>query len=228
MGERGKWMNTCNLQGIGMTSQRTRERLVNRLREEGVRNLAVLKVISDTPRHIFVDEALASRAYEDTALPIGYRQTISRPYTVARMTEILLEHGKLERVLEIGTGSGYQTAVLAQLVPEVFTVERIEGLLRQARSRFMQLGLRNIRAKYDDGNLGWPEKAPYDGIIATAAPSEIPDSLLMQLAPGGRLIIPVGAQGNEQSLQLITREHDGFVQEAVEAASFVPMLGGQG
>ncbi len=212
-------------QGIGMTSQRTRERLIVRLENEGIKSIEVLDAMRATPRHIFVDEALASRAYEDTALPIGYNQTISQPYIVAKMTEILLLSGALNKVLEIGTGSGYQAAILALLVKEVYSVERIEPLLRQARARFQELKLRNIRLKFDDGTLGWPDYGPYDGIIATAAPVEVPMPLLEQLALGGRLIIPVGKQG-VQNLMLYTRTHEGVEESLIEQVSFVPMLSG--
>ncbi|WP_455217052.1 protein-L-isoaspartate(D-aspartate) O-methyltransferase, partial [Kaarinaea lacus] len=183
-------------QGIGMTSQRTRDRLVTRLQEEGITNRQVLELIRNTPRHIFVDEALASRSYEDTALPIGYGQTISQPYVVARMTSVLLESGPLNKVLEIGTGSGYQAAVLAPLAGEVYSVERIRPLLDQARKRLSELQLRNVRLKYSDGSWGWPEFAPYDAIIATAAPEQVPESLLEQLSIGGRLVMPVGPRGS--------------------------------
>ncbi|MFA7096055.1 MAG: protein-L-isoaspartate(D-aspartate) O-methyltransferase [Gammaproteobacteria bacterium] len=215
------------LRGIGMTSQRTRDRLVQRLREEGIKNPAVLEVMREVPRHIFVDEALASRAYEDTALPIGHGQTISQPYIVARMTEILLAEGVPEKVLEVGTGSGYQTAVLARLVPQVYTVERIEAFLRPARERFRMLGLRNIRLKHSDGSWGWPEHGPYPAILVTAAPEEIPAALLEQLAPGGRLVIPVGPRG-KQTLALITRGAEGYERVDIERVSFVPLLGGTG
>jgi len=213
-------------QGIGMTSQRTRDRLISRLESEGVKSVEVLDAMRATPRHIFVDEALASRAYEDTALPIGYSQTISQPYIVARMTETLLQSGPLNKVLEIGTGSGYQTAILSLLVKEVYSVERIEPLLKQARARFQELKLRNIRLQFDDGALGWPEYGPYDGIIATAAPVEVPMPLLEQLTLGGRLIIPIGKQGT-QKLMLYTRTHEGVEEEFIEQVSFVPMLSGQ-
>ena len=211
--------------GIGMTSQRTRERLVKRLEEQGIRNVSVLDVIRRTPRHIFVDEALASRAYEDTALPIGYSQTISQPYIVARMTEALVETGPLDKVLEVGTGSGYQAAIMAHFAGTVYTVERIEPLIMQARRRFIELGLRNIRSHHSDGNWGWPEHEPYDGIIVTAAPVDIPQSLLQQLQIGGRLVMPVGQSG-EQDLILITRTETGFDREVLNQVSFVPMLGG--
>jgi len=218
-------MMPTDLRGIGMTSQRTRDRLVQRLREEGISNEAVLDVISRTPRHIFVDEALASRAYEDTALPIGHGQTISQPYVVARMTEALLEEGIPQRVLEVGTGSGYQAAVLAQLVPRVFTVERISALFDVARSRFRLLRLDNLRARYDDGNIGWREQAPFEGIVVTAAPAEVPKALLEQLTLGGRLVIPAGPAG-QQELLLITRTAEGFQTRRLDMVSFVPLLGG--
>jgi protein-L-isoaspartate(D-aspartate) O-methyltransferase len=214
-----------HLQGIGMTSQRTRDRLVQRLQEEGISNMQVLTVIRNTPRHIFVDEALASRSYEDTALPIGYGQTISQPYVVARMTAALLESGPLARVLEVGTGSGYQAAVMAPLAGEVYSVERIRPLLEQARQRLSELGLRNVRLKHSDGSWGWPEFAPFDAIIATAAPEQVPESLLAQLAIGGRLVMPVGPQGT-QELVLLTRTAEGIERQVLDQVSFVPMLGG--
>lgn len=212
-------------QGIGMTSQRTRQRLIERLRKKGIRHQAVLEAMRNTPRHIFVDEALASRAYEETALPIGHGQTISQPYTVARMTEALLEAGVPEMVLEIGTGSGYQCAILAQLVRRVYSVERISALLDQARLRFRELGLRNIRLKHSDGGIGVPEYAPFDGILVTAAPLGLPQTLLDQLAVGGRLVIPIQS-GKGQVMVRVTRTSDGFQQEHLEAANFVPLMGG--
>jgi len=212
-------------QGIGMTSQRTRDRLITRLADEGIKSQAVLEAMRAIPRHIFVDEALASRAYEDTALPIGYNQTISQPYIVARMTEMLLQGGPLNKVLEIGTGSGYQAAILSLLAKEVYSIERIEALLKQARARFQELKLRNIRLKFDDGSLGWPEYGPYDGIVATAAPVEVPMPLLEQLTLGGRLVIPIGTQG-VQKLMLYTRTHEGVEEAFIEQVSFVPMLSG--
>ncbi len=214
---------SLHLQGIGMTSRRTRMRLVQRLRDEGIKNEDVLEVMADTPRHIFLDEALAHRAYEDTALPIGHNQTLSQPYIVARMTEILLE-SKPSRVLELGTGSGFQTVVLAQLVNEVFSVERIRPLQEKAKERFRQMGLRNVRTRHADGGMGWPEAAPYDGIIVTAAPSEIPEELLRQLADGGRLVIPVG--GDKQELTVVTRRGNNFDHRVIEPVYFVPLLGG--
>ena len=212
--------------GIGMTSQRTRDRLVSRLRAEGIRNEAVLDVIRNTPRHLFVDEALASRAYEDTALPIGYNQTISQPYVVAAMTNLVVS-GKPSKVLEIGTGSGYQAAILAPLVDKVYTVERIEPLATQARQRFRKLGLRNIRASYSDGTEGLPDFAPYEAIITTAATEKIPEALLEQLSPkGGRLVIPVGGR-DRQTLTLVTRNGDSYEQEQLDSVIFVPLLTGQ-
>ena len=208
-----------------MTSQRTRERLVQRLREEGIRDERVLESIRRVPRHLFVDEALASRAYENTALPIGHGQTISQPYIVALMTERLLASGRLKKVLEVGTGSGYQTAVLANLVDELYTVERIEPLMKQARRRLRELGHRNVQVKLSDGSWGWKEHAPYDGIIVTAAPAAVPESLLEQLAPGGRLVIPVGGPAM-QELLLIQNTDKGMVQERLELVNFVPLVRG--
>lgn len=213
------------LQGIGMTSQRTRERLAKRLQENGIQSSDVLDVIRKTPRHIFVDEALASRAYEDTALPIGHGQTISQPYIVARMTEALLADGPRKKVLEIGTGSGYQTAVLAQLVDQVYSVERIQALQLKARARLREMRLSNVKYKYDDGTMGWPEKAPFDGIIVTAAPKHIPDQLLMQLDIGGRMVIPAGDEGG-QVLRLITRDEEGYEEQILDGVMFVPLLDG--
>jgi protein-L-isoaspartate(D-aspartate) O-methyltransferase len=209
-----------------MTSQRTRDRLVMRLREKGIRNQKVLDVIGKLPRHLFVDEALASRAYEDTALPIGYNQTISQPYVVAMMTD-LVARSHPHKVLEIGTGSGYQAAVLAPLVEKVYTVERIEPLASQARQRFRKLGIRNVRASYSDGTEGLPEFAPYDAIITTAAAETIPDALLEQLSPdGGRLVIPVGSRAC-QTLTVVTRNGDVFEREDLDPVIFVPLLTGQ-
>ena len=212
--------------GVGMTSQRTRNRLTDRLREQGILNEAVLQVMASTPRHLFVDEALAHRAYEDTALPIGNSQTISQPYIVARMTELLFRDAQPESVLEVGTGSGYQTAILAQLVDQVFTVERISKLLDRALGRFRQLGLHQIKSKYDDGHLGWAGKGPFDAIIVTASPREVPSALLAQLAPGGRLIIPIG-DPETQTLTMVERSSDGFDTTLVEPVRFVPLLGGK-
>lgn len=218
-------MTHLNLEGIGMTSRRTRDRLIARLREQGIKDETVLDVVRDTPRHIFIDEALAHRAYEDTALPIGYNQTISQPYSVARMTELLLAAGPLKSVLEVGTGSGYQTSVLAQLVDNVFSVERIKPLQDKARKRLQLLKMHNIQLLHTDGGMGWSVKAPFDGIMVTAAPEEVPAELLNQLAMNGRLIIPVG--GRSQELKLIIRTaEDCFTTEVVEGAKFVPLLSG--
>jgi protein-L-isoaspartate(D-aspartate) O-methyltransferase len=211
--------------GIGMTSQRTRERLIERLYEEGLSNPHVLEVIRRTPRHLFVDEALAHRAYEDTALPIGHNQTISQPYMVGRMTELLLAAGPLDKVLEIGTGSGYQTSVLAQLVERVFSVERIQALQERAKERLQELNLRNVVFRWGDGWEGWNALGPYHGIIVTAAAAEVPQALLDQLAPGGRLVIPVGA-GAEQQLLLIVRDEQGFTRHVLDDVRFVPLLNG--
>lgn len=213
------------LKGIGMTSQRTRDRLVRRLQDEGISNMQVLELIRNTPRHIFVDEALASRSYEDTALPIGHGQTISQPYVVARMTAALLESGPMNKVLEVGTGSGYQAAILSPLSGQVYSVERIQPLLEQARMRLGELLLRNVRLKHSDGSWGWPELAPFDAIIATAAPEQVPESLLDQLAIGGRLVMPVGPPG-VQDLILLTRTEEGIERKVLDKVSFVPMLGG--
>lgn len=213
------------LQGIGMTSRRTRERMVARIREQGVRNEAVLDVMLSTPRHIFVEEAFSSRAYDDTPMPIGFNQTISQPYIVARMTELLLEHGPLQKVLEVGTGSGYQTAVLAQLATLVYTVERIYPLQQRARRCLQDLHLRNVRMKHTDGIWGWEEYGPYNGILVTAAPEEAPKALLEQLAPGGVLVLPVG-DGRSQILQRITRTETDYEVESLEPVIFVPLLGG--
>jgi len=212
-------------QGIGMTSQRTRDRLIARLKEQGIKSIDVLTVMKELPRHLFVDEALASRAYEDTALPIGHGQTISQPFIVAKMTEILLAGIAKQKVLEVGTGSGYQTAVLSRLVDRVFSVERISPLQNQARERFYQLKLNNIKLKHSDGSWGWEDNGPYDGIIVTCAPEQVPDSLLQQLAPGGRLVIPVG--GESQSLRVIDRNGSQFEETELDAVSFVPLLSGQ-
>lgn len=211
--------------GIGMTSARTRERLVERLRDEGIRDSKVLERFRTVPRHIFIEEALASRAYEDTALPIGFGQTISQPYIVARMTAALLEGAPIENVLEVGTGSGYQTAILAPLVRRVYTVERIAGLLDQARARFRDLNIRNIRTKHADGGLGLPEYGPYDGIIVTAAPEGIPLALVDQLKPGGRMVLPIGLR-DEQALVRVIRTQSGYDKEFLERVAFVPLLGG--
>ena len=213
--------------GTGMTSQRARDRLVERLAAEGIRDRRVLDVMRQLPRHLFIDEALASRAYEDTALPIGQGQTISQPWVVARMTEALIEPKLPLRVLEIGTGSGYQCAVLAMLVERVYTVERIDELLRNARRRFRKLGLANIRSRHDDGRLGWPDEGPFDGIIVTAAGAVLESALLDQLAPDGCLVAPVGPPGRQDLLRIRAGEQ-GLVSEVLGAVSFVPLLGGTG
>lgn len=220
-------MTDTRLAGIGMTSARTRDRLVQRLRDQGIVNPVVLDRIRNVPRHIFVDEALASRAYEDTALPIGFGQTISQPYIVARMTEALLEGGPLGKVLEIGTGCGYQTAVLAPLVGRVFTVERIEALQKRAKARCAELQIRNVRFRHADGALGWRSQAPFDGILVAAAPLTIPDALIAQLAVGGRLVVPVGPEGQQQLVRL-TRREQGIDRRVLGSVSFVPLLGGVG
>ncbi|MBI1421944.1 MAG: protein-L-isoaspartate(D-aspartate) O-methyltransferase [Gammaproteobacteria bacterium] len=214
-------------QGIGMTSQRTRNRLIERLREGGIQDPRVLDVLRQTPRHVFMDEAMASRAYEDTALPIGHGQTISQPFIVARMTEVLLDQPTPpSKVLEIGTGSGYQTAVLAQLVDQVYTVERISQLLNQARQRLQSLQLTNMQYRMGDGYQGWEKQAPFDAIIVTAAPETLPKELLQQLTVGGRMVIPVG-QPLQQRLMLIVRQEEGFSEQALDWVSFVPMIKGQ-
>jgi protein-L-isoaspartate(D-aspartate) O-methyltransferase len=209
-----------------MTSQRTRERLLGRLMDQGIESMQVLDVIRSTPRHIFLDEALSHRAYEDVALPIGHNQTISQPYIVARMTEAIITSGATDKVLEVGTGCGYQTAVIARLAGEVYSVERIKPLLDRARQNLKKLRLRNVSFKHSDGSLGWPERGPFDAIMTTAAPQQIPDELLAQLADGGRLVIPVG--GNDhQELKLITRTGNQFESQTLDLVRFVPLLRGQ-
>ncbi|MFT7561775.1 MAG: protein-L-isoaspartate(D-aspartate) O-methyltransferase [Flavobacteriales bacterium] len=226
-------MDLLQLEGVGMTSKRTRERLINRLLDQGITNQEVLDVLANTPRHLFVDEALSHRAYEDTALPIGFGQTISQPYIVARMSELLIDRAEsLDNVLEIGTGSGYQTAVLAQLVKNVWSVERIQALQKKARSRLSELGVRNVQYRHSDGSLGWPEDKQFDAILSAAAPRSIPKRLYDQLAPNGILIIPVG--GETQALTLVRRNGDGdgdgdgdtFTTETYEDVKFVPLLSG--
>lgn len=209
-----------------MTSQRTRDRLVERLREKGIKNERVLEVMRTTPRHIFVDEAMAHRAYEDNALPIGHGQTISQPYMVARMTEVLLEAGIPDVVLEVGTGSGYQSAILSRLVPKVYTVERISALLQKARDAHRKLGLLNVYSKHSDGSWGWEPNAPYTAIMVTAAPQSVPPSLLQQLAVGGRMVIPLGTKDGVQQLTLFTRTAEGIEETTLELARFVPLLDG--
>ena len=218
-------MADLRLEGIGMTSARTRDRLVQRLREQGITNAALLERIRNVPRHIFVDEALGSRAYEDTALPIGFGQTISQPYIVARMTEALLEAGAADNVLEVGTGCGYQTAVLAPLVNRVSTIERIEPLLTRARERLKELGIRNVRFRHGDGALGWKTQAPFDGMLVAAAPLAVPEALLKQLKTGGRLIVPIGPEGQQQLVRF-TRREQRIERETLAPVAFVPLLGG--
>ena len=211
--------------GIGMTSQGTRDRLVRRLREKGIEDERVLHAIATTPRHEFVDEALSSRSYEDTALPIGLGQTISQPWVVAKMTEAMLDGGSPQKVLEVGTGSGYQAAILATLVPQVFTVERIEELLKIARRRFHRLKLNNIYTRHADGHLGWPSQAPFDGIVVTAAASRLPLELVEQLRVGGVLVAPV-ERGGMQRLLAVRRTEDGHEERDLGGVIFVPLLAG--
>jgi protein-L-isoaspartate(D-aspartate) O-methyltransferase len=211
--------------GIGMTSQGTRDRLVQTLRQEGIKDERVLKAITQVPRHKFVDEALSSRAYENTALPIGQSQTISQPWIVARMTEAILDGGEQEKVLEVGTGSGYQAAVLSHLVPTVFTVERIEELLKLARRRFHNLRLNNIYVRYADGHSGWPSQAPFDGIMVTAVAKSIPQELLQQLRIGGLLVLPV-ERNRQQRLITVRRTEHGYDETDLGAVVFVPLLSG--
>jgi protein-L-isoaspartate(D-aspartate) O-methyltransferase len=218
-------MTDLRMTGIGMTSARTRDRLVQRLRDQGIANLTVLERIRNVPRHIFVDEALSSRAYEDTALPIGFSQTISQPYIVARMTEALLEGSALLNVLEVGTGCGYQTAVLAPLVGRIYTIERIEPLLKRAKLRIKELGLDNVRFRHGDGTAGWKAHAPFDGILVAAAPLTVPEVLIGQLKQGGRLIVPIGPEG-EQELIRFTRKEQRIERQSLGPVSFVPLLGG--
>jgi protein-L-isoaspartate(D-aspartate) O-methyltransferase len=213
--------------GHGMTSQRARDRLVATLRDDGIADTRVLDVIRTLPRHLFIDEALAARAYENTALPIGLDQTISQPWVVARMTELLIEHGPPKRVLEVGTGSGYQAAVLASLVDTVYTVERIEELLRKARRLFRSMKIENIRTRHDDGSVGWQVESPFDAIVLTAAGESVPRALREQLADGGVLVAPLGPPG-AQRLTRHRREGDDWRREDLEAVSFVPLLGGLG
>ena len=210
-----------------MTSQRTRERLLGRLLEQGISDMRVLDVIRSTPRHIFLDEALSHRAYEDVALPIGHSQTISQPYIVARMTEVVLDSGPTDKVLEVGTGCGYQTSVIAQLSKSVYSVERIKPLLDKAKKNLKMLKIRNVEFRHDDGSLGWIDKAPFDAIIATAAPQTIPLELLQQLNPDcGRLIIPVGGE-DIQELKLVIRSGEEYREKTIENVRFVPLLMGQ-
>jgi len=220
-------MNKFDLDGIGMTSQRTRDRLVRRLMEHDINDELVLSALGSVPRHIFIDEALAHRAYEDSALPIGHGQTISQPFVVALMTQTLLDRPR-PRILEVGTGSGYQTAILASLpglVSKVYSIERLQPLLDRAQERLLAMRRYNVRLRHGDGYLGWPEDAPFDGIVVTAAPRSVPQVLLDQLAPGGRMVVPVG--GDEiQELQVFDRSEDGYSMQTVEYVRFVPLLKG--
>ena len=207
-----------------MTSQRTRERLIQRLMDQGITQFEVLEAIRSVPRHLFVDEALAHRSYEDTALPIGYGQTLSQPYVVARMSELALARGRPKKVLELGSGSGYQTAILASLVDEICAIERIKPLLERARRQLRALRVRNVRLRHGDGLDGWASEAPFDLILGAAAPERLPTQLLEQLAPGGRLILPVG--GERQQLIMVTATAEGYVEEVIEEVNFVPMVRG--
>lgn len=218
-------MSDLDIQGVGMTSQRTRDRLVDRLQQKGIKHPDVLRVMRLVPRHLFVDEAMASRSYEDASFPIGHGQTISQPYIVARMTELLLESEPLDHVLEVGTGSAYQAAVLGGLVKNLHTVEVIPELYRQARDLLYKIGYRNIRTHLGDGSWGWDDAAPYDAIMVTAAPDEIPSALIQQLKIGGRLVIPVGAQNSEQILQVVTRTSESnYSVENHDSVIFVPLV----
>lgn len=212
--------------GIGMTSQRTRDRLILQLKELGIKDERVLAVMRKVPRHLFMAEALSSRAYENTSLPIGHGQTISQPYMVARMTELLIEDGLPENVLEVGTGSGYQSSILASLIPRVFSVERIRPLQEQAKKVLADVGFRNVSFKHSDGGWGWKACGPYQGILAAAAPTEIPVKLLEQLTIGARLVIPIGEEGH-QVLQRVTRTESAYEVETIEPVSFVPFLKGR-
>ena len=211
-------------QGIGMTSRRTRERLIQRLMDQGITRFEVLEAIRTVPRHLFVDEALAHRSYEDTALPIGYGQTLSQPYVVAKMSELALAQGRPRKVLELGSGSGYQTAILASLVDEICAIERIKPLLERARKQLRALRVRNVRLRHGDGLDGWASEAPFDLILGAAAPERLPTQLLEQLAPGGSLILPVG--GEQQQLMMVTATPEGYVEEVIEEVNFVPMVRG--
>jgi protein-L-isoaspartate(D-aspartate) O-methyltransferase len=218
-------MSVLRYSGIGMTSSRTRTRLIERLRVQGIKDEVVLAAMNAVPRHIFVDEALASRAYDDVSLPLGFGQTISQPYVVARMIEILRAGRTLNRVLEVGTGCGYQAAVLAGVAKQVYTVERIQPLYQRAAAMLKELGLDNVRASYADGNMGLPESAPFDGIIMAAAATHVPPALAEQLAVGGRLVLPLGA--HDQFLHLVEREAGGYRETRLEGVRFVPLLQGK-
>lgn len=217
-----------NVAGIGMTSQRTRERMVERLREQGIRDVRVLQAMAAVPRHLFVEEALAHRAYEDTALPIGFGQTISQPYVVARMIECLVRDREAGKVLEVGTGCGYQAAVLASVATEVYSIERIKELLERARANLRDLRLRNLRLAHGDGAIGLASAAPFDSIILAAAAPEVPAALLRQLAPGGRMILPLREAGADaQRLLLIERTGRGFTETPLDPVRFVPLRTGK-
>jgi protein-L-isoaspartate(D-aspartate) O-methyltransferase len=219
-------LTTSKVLGIGMTSQRTRDRMVSRLREDiGIADEVVLDAMARVPRHLFVEEAIASRAYEDTALPIGFEQTISKPSVVARMLEVLRNGRDLGRVLEVGTGCGYQATVLAAIAREVYSIERIAALLEKARTILRPMRISNLRLMHGDGALGLPPAAPFDGIILAAAPAKLPRALFEQLAPGGRLVAPVGL--GEQSLILVERTRDGFSETRLDGVKFVPLRGGK-
>ena len=211
--------------GIGMTSQRTRMRMVERLRRQGIRDEVVLNALGEIPRHLFVDEALASRAYEDIALPLGFGQTISSPYTVARMTELARAGGALSRVLEVGTGCGYQAAVLARVAKEVYSIERVAPLLAKARKHFRELRLSNVRLRHADGHAGMPEAAPFEAIVISAAATHVPRDLLEQLEVGGRMILPM-TRGGEQRLWMIERSAHGYIEKKMDSVKFVPLLPG--
>ena len=216
-----------SIHGIGMTSQRTRARMVDRLREKGIRDERVLGAMAAVPRHLFVEEALASRAYEDSALPIGFSQTISQPYVVARMIELLVHERKPGSVLEVGTGCGYQAAVLAQIFPEVYSIERIKALLERARVNLFALRLKNLRLAHGDGYAGLEKAAPFQSIIVAAAAREVPEALLRQLAPGGRMILPLRSPSGAQRLVLIERSRRGYVESELDRVRFVPMEAGK-
>ncbi|MDH3691092.1 MAG: protein-L-isoaspartate(D-aspartate) O-methyltransferase [Gammaproteobacteria bacterium] len=220
-------MTKRSLDGIGMTSMRTRRRLVERLQSDGIDDVRVLDAIERTPRHFFVDEALASRAYEDTALPIGYNQTISQPYIVAAMTQVLIHDLEPKKLLEIGTGSGYQTAILARIAEKVYSIERVAALIRRAMDRLYRSGIRNVHYHEGDGSKGWIDHSPYDGILVTAAPKSVPVPLLQQLDIGGKMVIPVGTR-NQQKLLVIERTDDAYVETEHEWVNFVPLIEGKG
>lgn len=217
--------NEPNLNGIGMTSARTRERLINRLKESGIQSPRILDLMRMTPRHFFIDEALAHQAYDDTALPIGHGQTISQPWVVARMTELLIENGIPEKILEIGTGCGYQTSVLAALGADIYSVERIRPLLDQARTRLAALGYARVQLKHADGGFGWSAQAPFAGILVACGRPDIPEELLQQLADGGRLVMPVGER-EQQHLTVVDRVGDDFRTTQLDAVRFVPFQRG--